>query len=95
MEAKMFDWLQEAVAINWRYAIVLFFFYGGFRVFVDWIRDLKFYYTNSWDFSKSSGVKLNQAIGDDTPVPNRARVLFVAPLLFLIFTTSSCFIAFV
>lgn len=77
---------------NWQYALALLFAYFCVRALIDWYRDMKFYRSNGWDFEKSSGIIYRQAIGDDTPVPNKARVLIGAPLMIFVTAMASLII---
>jgi hypothetical protein len=79
----MWDWAREFAGEYWRYAIALFFFYLAIRATIDWVKDIKFYSANVWDFTKSSGINYKQAMGDSTPVPNKSRVIIVAPIMIL------------
>jgi hypothetical protein len=91
----MWDWVQAFAGSNWRYAIALFFFYVAVRATIDWIRDIKFYSANNWDFTKSSGINYKQAMGDPTPVPNKSRVTVGAPIMIFTSTMSGLIIIFI
>ncbi len=90
----MLDYLSLFIGNNLRYAIALVFAYFSVLGFADWIRDVKFYRRNGWNFDLQSNSKFKQAIGSDVPVPNKARVYFLAPIFVTLMTIGSLIFAF-
>ncbi len=81
----MLEALTMLFKLYWTKPAALFFWYCSLVLFWGWLKDLRFYRRNGWDFSKSSGFEMRTGLGSTTNIPNKMRVLASAPLGTFIF----------
>jgi hypothetical protein len=63
------------------------------------VKDVVFYYRNSWDFTQNSGERMvasnESRSNSEWEIPNRQRVTFATPIMIVILTAVLCAIYFI